>query len=54
MQEENMKEIVSGLDSSCETVVIDGSALGNPGVVIYLVRPSIRFVRHFFIFGVRQ
>ena len=31
MQEENIKECLGGLDSNSVTVVIDGSAFGNPG-----------------------
>ena len=31
IQEENIKEILDGIDSSCVAVFTDGSALGNPG-----------------------
>ena len=31
LQEENIKEILDGLDPSCVAALTDGSALGNPG-----------------------
>ena len=31
LQEENIKEILDGLDPSCVAAFTDGSALGNPG-----------------------